>query len=111
MAKRLIVPAKATLVVAGGIGTLSVPDFSGFFRYLVVEGPSASAKGRVRVRDVDLTQDLFRDPRMAPQRVSLEFYTQATAIPINGPSEIIIDTADDGSYTIHYTLEERPRRV
>lgn len=111
MSKRLIIPNKATVMVSGNTGALVIPDFSGYIRYLAIEGPSSSAKGRVRVRDVDLSQDIFRDPRATPQKVSLEFYTQATDIPVNGVTQITIDNADNGSYIVYYVQEERPRRV
>lgn len=111
MAKRLIVPTKATLVVSDGVGTLSVPSFSGAFTYIAIEGPLSSAKGRIRVRDVDEDQDISRDPRKATQTIDLEFYNQAVRIPINGPSQIILDGATNGSYTIYYVQEERPQRV
>jgi hypothetical protein len=65
----------------------------------------------VRVRDVDESQDIYRDPRKAPGKVDLEFYHQAMAVPLNGPSQIIIDQADDGAYSVYYVLEERPTRV
>ncbi len=112
MSKRLIVPVKATIAVLTGTGTLTVPEFAGYMRYLVIEGPGPTAKGRVRVRDSDVAQDIYRDPRKVPQTVDLEFYHQAMAVPLNGPCQIIIDNANvDGNYTAYYALEERPTRV
>lgn len=115
MAKRLIIPVKAVVSVVAGTATIAVPEltqFAGFFRYIVVEGP-ALAKGRVKIRDTDESQDVYRDPRDSRSALlNLEYYSQSISVPINGPCQIIIDSATvDGSYTVYYVVEERPTRV
>lgn len=108
--KRLIIPVKATITVSGGTGSHDIQKFAGSMTYLVIEGP-AGARGRVSVRDLDETQDLFRDPKGLPL-VAIDFYSNAMAIPLNGLYRISITSAtEDGAYTVYYVLEERPTRV
>jgi hypothetical protein len=112
--KRLVIPVKSSITVLAGTGFHVIENLAGgltgAITYIVIEGVGGS-KGRIKVRDIDNAQDIFRDPRVTPL-IGLDFYVQTVKIPINGTYHLILDSVNtDGSYTVYYVLEERPTRV
>lgn len=111
MSKRLVVPIKTTVTVAAGAGSFNLGPFAGALTYIVVEGP-VNARGKLRLRDLDEGQDIFKDPKPTNPDPRLEFYTNEIRVPVNGAYRFFIESATaDGAYVVYLIFEERPTRV
>jgi len=116
MSKRLIIPEEAVITVVSGSGEVTLTNFAGLITYIRVEG-IANSKGRFIVVDTETASptadiQIFKDPVDMGRKVSLEFYQQAPAIPVNGVYKFRIeDVTDDGTYTVYFVRELRERRV
>ena len=121
MAKRVIVPKVFPITVSGGSGQVDL-DFalpnlpagtiSGWLTYLVVKTAlGGNPKGKIRIRDLDISEDIALNPKPGRPTIFLTFHSQEMRIPVNGNYSFHLDQANDGDYTVILTLEEKPRGV